>query len=456
MWATQIRSNAAKASISCISVNTQNNRYLSACARLADDHEYLPVTFDERHLKKQARWSELFDGLFSYCIGLYVCMELSHPSPLSKLLSTAEPKDRISYRTIKPWIGDGLLVSSGEKWARNRRLLTPAFHFDVLKPYVGIFSSTANIMADKWRKILSKNDEPLEMFQHVSLMTLDSLLKCIFGQTGSVQNEGRDGSYIRSVYQLTELVMKRFQFFPYLIDWIYYFTPSALQVSPMLQHCPRILALDSDGRGLTDEEIQHEVDTFMFEGHDTTASGLSWCLYNLARHPEYQDRCRKEVMDVMGDRSDVEWDDMSKLTFLTMCIKESLRLHPAVPNIGRSLTKPMTFPDGRTVPAETDLGIAIYGCHHNSALWENPEQYDPERFNAENSKDRPPHSFIPFSAGPRNCIGQHFAMHEMRSVLAVCLKNFQLRIDDTRILELLPQLVLKAKGGLWLKVTPIE
>jgi len=307
---------------------------------------------------------------------------------------TAEPKDPVVYRFITPWIGDGLLVSKGKKWARNRRLLTPAFHFDILKPYVSIFSGSAQVLVDKWKDLV-KVENSLDMFEHVSLMTLDSLLKCIFGVTkGNVQLEGRRNPYIQAVYALSELTTERFRFFPYHNDFIYYLSPSGYRFrkacdlvhkfsrgviqerikerqSNGVQSSRKYLdfldmlldAKDADGRGLTDEEIQHETDTFMFEGHDTTASGISWCLYNLARHPEYQQKCRDEVNEVLQGKNDITWEDMVKFPYLTQCIKESLRVHPPVPNIGRMTTKPLTFPDGRTVPEGTWLGIAIYACH---------------------------------------------------------------------------------------------
>ncbi|NXM75189.1 CP4F4 protein, partial [Serilophus lunatus] len=214
-----------------------------------------------------------------------------------------------------------------------------------------------------------------------------------------------------------------------------------------------LLAKDEDGNTLSDEDIAAEADTFMFEGHDTTASGLAWLFYNLAGHPEYQERCRQEVRELLAgrDTEDIEWEDLSRLPFTTMCIKESLRLHPSVTAVSRRCTEDVALRDGRVIPQGVICLMSIYGTHHNPHLWPDPEIYNPLRFSPENSKGRSPSSFIPFSAGPRNCIGQSFAMAEMKVVAALTLSRFMLRRDTARPEpRRKPELILRAEDGLWL------
>ncbi|XP_077994208.1 leukotriene-B4 omega-hydroxylase 3-like [Glandiceps talaboti] len=417
-----------------------------------------------------------------------------HPSTVRCVLSTTEPKDEVMYGIIRTWLGDGLLVSKGKKWFRNRRLLTPGFHFDILKPYVKIFNQCALDLVDKWSAICKSSDSqdvPVEMFEHISLMTLDSLLKCIFSQDSHCQTQIKDIPYIEGVYTLSSLIVERIRFPPFYSDFIYQLSPSGRRFYKALKVVHRyswkviqerkaalvqedgktvnrkyvdfldilLKARDEDNNGLTEQEIKDEVDTFLFEGHDTTASGISWCLYNLAKHPEHQDRCRQEVNDLLAgkDSQEIEWDDLNELRYLTLCIKESLRLNPPVPAISRLLTSPLTFPDGRTVPAGYRVTIQINNLHHNQLVWDDPCEYRPERFTPENTKGRSPYAYVPFAAGPRNCIGQNFAMNEMKVTIATILHHFQIDLDHQKPApNRFISLVLRSKTGINLRITPCK
>ncbi|KAK6326095.1 hypothetical protein J4Q44_G00017390 [Coregonus suidteri] len=393
------------------------------------------------------------------------------------ILASTEPKDDLSYRFLIPWIGDGLLVSKGQKWFRHRRLLTPGFHYDVLKPYVKLMADSAKTMLDKW-ETHSKSDESFELFEHVSLMTLDSIMKCAFSSNTNCQTvrggESGTNSYIKAVYELSDLVSVRLRTFPYHSEWIFQLSPHGykyrkacnvahshteeiirkrkealkdekelgrIQAKRNLDFLDILLCVrDEDQQGLSDEAIRAEVDTFMFEGHDTTASGISWTLYSLACNPEHQQICRDEVISALEGRNTMEWEDLSQIPYTTMCIKESLRLYPPVPGISRKITKPMTFFDGRTVPEGCLVGTSIFGIHRNATVWENPNAFDPLRFLPENSAKRSPHAFVPFSAGPRNCIGQNFAMNEMKVVVAQTLRRYQLTEDPMKKPKMIPRL----------------
>ncbi|XP_067829299.1 cytochrome P450 4F3 isoform X2 [Heptranchias perlo] len=426
---------------------------------------------------------------------IYPIVRLFHPTYIKCVLLASAPiapKDELFYGFLKPWLGEGLLVSKGKRWARHRRLLTPAFHFHILKPYIKIFNQSTSILHDKWYRLISEGALSLEMFEHVSLMTLDSLLKCTFSYDSNCQLKSTD--YIAAIYELSTLVVKRERYLPYHIDFIYKLTSSgkrferacnlvhaySLDVVQRRQEILKeqgaeawlqskrgkvmdfldilLLSKDEDGNGLTDEEIQSEADTFMFEGHDTTASGISWVLYNLARHPEYQRKCREEIEQLIKEKgmAELEWDDLSQMPFTTMCIKESLRLHPPVTTIARCCTEDIKLPDARVIPKGNICLISIYGTHHNPAVWSDPEVYDPYRFDVTNSDKRAPHSYVPFSAGPRNCIGQNFALSEMKVVVARTLYRFQLALDESQEVRRKPELILRTEKGIWLKLEPVS
>ncbi|XP_004443596.1 PREDICTED: phylloquinone omega-hydroxylase CYP4F2-like isoform X4 [Ceratotherium simum simum] len=414
------------------------------------------------------------------------------PDGLSLMSAAAVPKDMYFYSFLKPWLGDGLLLSAGNKWSHHRRLLTPAFHFEILKSYLKIFNTSADIMHAKWRRLALEGSAHLDMFEHISLMTLDSLQKCVFSFNSNCQENPSE--YIAAILELSALVTKRHQQIFLHMDFLYYLTPDGQRfcracnlvhdftgnVIQKRRHTlisqgshdflkakakaktldfidVLLLAKDENGKELSDEDIRAEADTFMFAGHDTTASGLSWVLYNLAKHPEYQERCRQEVQELLRDLEpkEIEWEDLAQLPFLTTCIKESLRLHPPVTAISRRCTQDVVLPDGRVIPKGNMCVISIFGIHHNPSVWPDPEVYNPFRFDPESLQKRSPLAFIPFSAGPRNCIGQTFAMTEMKVVLALTLLRFRVLPDEEEPRRK-PELILRAEGGLWLRVEPLS
>lgn len=416
---------------------------------------------------------------------------LCHPDVVKLILKTAEPKatkDNGAYQLLRPWLGDGLLVSSGEKWFRNRRMLTPAFHFDILKPYVQVYNEAADVLLKKWTKTLEQNgpDASIEIFGPVSLCTLDIILRCAFSYNANIQETWTNDVYVTYVMSLTQMILQRAFKIHWYVDWIYYRTSHGKSFASKCDYVHEIadkiikqrkealakdpniskkrnmdfldillLAKDDAGSGLTDIEMRNEVDTFLFEGHDTTASAVSWCLYNLASHPDIQEKAQLELDALVQDRDNdnLTWDDIGQLSYLTMCVKESLRLHPPVPFVGRELESPLQV-NGVTLLPGTLVDVVIYAVHHNELVWgEDHMEYKPERFEPDKVKNMDSYAFIPFSAGPRNCIGQLFALHEVKVVVAKILLKYKLEVDKSHPLEIMPEVVLRARDGIKLFFT---
>ncbi|XP_023076978.1 cytochrome P450 4B1 isoform X3 [Piliocolobus tephrosceles] len=342
-------------------------------------------------------------------------------------------------------------------------------------------------MLDKWEE-KAQEGKSFDIFCDVGHMALDTLMKCIFGR-GDTGLGHRDSSYYLAVSDLTLLTQQRLVSFYYHNDFIYWLTPHGRRFLRACQvahdHTDQVIrerkaalqdekvrkktqnrrhldfldillgVQDEDDSKLSDADLRAEVDTFMFEGHDTTTSGISWFLYCMALYPEHQHRCREEVREILGDQDSFQWDDLGKMTYLTMCIKESFRLYPPVPQVYRQLSKPVTFVDGRSLPAGSLISMHIYALHRNSAVWPDPEVFDPLRFSTENASKRHPFAFMPFSAGPRNCIGQQFAMTEMKVVTAMCLLHFEFSLDPSRLPIKMLQLVLRSKNGIHLHLKPL-
>ncbi|XP_055258182.1 cytochrome P450 4A24-like [Moschus berezovskii] len=409
------------------------------------------------------------------------------PDYMKMVLGRSDPKAHVSYRHLKAWIGTGLLLLEGQTWFQHRRMLTLAFHYDILKPYVGIMADSVRAMLDKWEELVSQ-DSHLEIFGHISSMTLDTIMKCAFSHQGSVQTDRNAQSYTQAIKDISHLIYSRLRNGFHQNDLIYRLTPEGhrshqachiahqhtdavikerkarLQKEGELEKVRSKRHLDfldillfarmENGSSLSDEDFRAEVDTFMFEGHDTTASGISWILYALASHPEHQQRCWEEIQSLLGDGASITWDHLDQMPYTTMCIQEAMRLYPPVPVISRELSKPITFPDGRSLPAGILVSLSIYGLHHNPKVWPNPEVFDPTRFAP--GSTRHSHAFLPFSGGSRNCIGKQFAMNELKVAVALTLLRFEVSPDPSRVPMPMPVIVLRSKNGIHLQLRKLS
>ncbi|XP_041378380.1 cytochrome P450 4F6-like [Gigantopelta aegis] len=426
---------------------------------------------------------------------------LSHPDVAKLLLKTSEPKARnlglgmsASYEMGVPWLGEGLLIANGERWARNRRLLTPAFHFDILNPYVTVYNKAADVLLERGggrMEASSSRDEPFELFENITLTSLDILLQCAFSYNSNCQIIGDKHPYVTAVQELTDLWVNR-SLRPWLyLDFVYKLTPDGRRFQ---RHCnyvhkvaediirarkhaleskpansPKsddkhkyldfldilLTAKDENGVGMTDLEIRNEVDTFLFEGHDTTTSAICWILYSLAEHPDIQERVYHEVAQLMANKEGefLAWDDLQHMKYLHLCIKEGLRQHTPVPFVQRKTTQEMVL-DGCKIPPGSLVAVQIYELHHNPDVWEEPNEFRPERFLPENMIDMDPYAFVAFSAGPRNCIGQNFALREIKTVIARIIYRYQMTLDPSHEVRPKLSLVMKAETGIKILVKP--
>ncbi|XP_051855741.1 cytochrome P450 4A6-like isoform X2 [Antechinus flavipes] len=454
----------------------------------------------KEELKLIVSWARKFPCAFPrWFTGFMATLQIYDPDYMKIVLGRSDPKSNLIYRFLIPWIGRGLLILNGPTWFQHRRLLTPAFHYDILKYYVVLMAESVRVMLNKWGKLISQGLS-LEVFDHVSLMTLDTIMKCAFSHESNCQMERNANYYIQAVWEQSILIFARVRFALYHNDFIYWLTPQGYQARQAArwahEHTDKVIrkrkqhlqqegtleavlkkrhldfldillcARKENGDSLSDEELRAEVDTFMFEGHDTTASGISWLFYSLAMNPEHQEKCREEIRGILGDGKSITWEHLSQMPYTTMCIKESFRLYPPVPYIYRELSKPLTFPDGRSLPAGVSVSqvlllfaspgtvvtLNIHALHHNPTVWPEPEVFNPLRFSPENSASRHSHAFLPFSAGARNCIGQQFAMAEIKVAVALTLLHFYLAPDDTQPPEITSKLVLRSKNGIHLKL----
>lgn len=183
-------------------------------------------------------------------------------------------------------------------------------------------------------------------------------------------------------------------------------------------------------------------------GHDTTTAGISWTIFLLGLHPEIQDKVHAELDSIFhGSDRKVTFSDMSEMKYLERVIKEALRLYPSVPIIGRTLSEDVQL-DDYFIPKGCMIKIDLFHLHRDPRYFDEPEKFNPDRFLPE-FMNRHPYAYIPFSAGPRNCIGQKFAAYEEKSVVSAILRNFRIRTVDKRDdVKMINELVLRPIGGI--------
>ncbi|XP_005094867.1 cytochrome P450 4F22 [Aplysia californica] len=460
--------------------------YLYGSIKLYPGFNEEGLAFDMDTLKRHKYLCHWWAGPVTPVVSVY------HPDSVHPVLKSSAPKPRSSflvsfYDMGLPWLGEGLILSNGSKWAKSRRLLTPAFHFDILKPYMAVYNSCANTMLTKM-EAFSVKEEAFELFDLIDKLALDVILQCAFSYQSDCQTSS-DSSYTAAIVELVTLWGERtlspLHFNDTLYKWsakgkrFYELCKLTHQMSEQII-AKRIETLENadetelqkivskktkdfldillltrtdDKDALSPVEIRNEVDTFLFAGHDTTASGISWTLYSLTGHPEYQEKVYQEVKDVMGDRDTVQWTDLASLEFTTMCIKEAMRMYSTVPSIIRTLEEQLVI-HGHRIPKGSMVAIQLWMLHHNPHVWEEPLTFDPNRFHPDKQCLMDPFQFLPFSAGARNCIGQNFALNEMKVTVAKTIKRFRLSLDPSHEVRQVPLITMKPENGLMIQASP--
>uniref|UniRef100_A0A0N5BAY0 Cytochrome P450 n=1 Tax=Strongyloides papillosus TaxID=174720 RepID=A0A0N5BAY0_STREA len=432
--------------------------------------------------KRGARICKVWLGPLPF-VAIYGAEEIEGVLGSSKLLNKL-----FQYKFLSPWIGDGLLISKPDKWKPRRKLLTPAFHYDILKDFVFVFNKHAKTLVGKFDK-LSNKDEFVDIFHTISLCTLDIICEAALGIDINAQNVHTE--YLEAVFKMKYIIHQR-QIKPqYYSDFMFNtigdgkehdkcvkilhdFTHTAINKrKKMAEECGGIrklmeserhedssykmafldLMLEMNAKGdLPMDGLLEEVDTFTFEGHDTTSAAMNWFLHLMGANPEIQAKVHMEIDEVLGEEiRPVNFDEIGRLKFLEACLKETLRLYPSVPLFGRTTVEEVEI-NGFKIPSGTGIAIIPAMVHKDPKYWKDPEIFNPYRFIDNDLKH--PYCYIPFSAGSRNCIGQRFAMMEEKCVIANIMRQFkvqtQLRTDEMRLSA---ELIIRPMYGNYIKFT---
>ncbi|XP_074031334.1 uncharacterized protein [Leptinotarsa decemlineata] len=388
------------------------------------------------------------------------------------------------YFFLNRWLGEGLLTSTGSKWQTRRKILTPAFHFSILQQFVGVFNNETKKLVEVLRNETEKTST--NVFPLISEFTLNTIAESSMG-TKLNQKTKKDKEYITSINKIGHIFFQRLKK-PWLyISCIYYnFSGFGRQEMKLVNNLHsftndiiskraknfEIFEVDENDESnycyakqkklalldlllnakmnsgdIDDEGIRDEVNTFMFEGFDTTSTSICFTLMVLANYKNWQELAYQEIIQVLGDsKKEPSIHDLNEMKILERIIKESLRLYPSVPFIARILEED-TMVCSRVIPKGVPINIHIYDIHRDPKHWPDPEKFDPDRFLTDNCVNRHPFAFVPFSAGPRNCIGQKFAMLELKTVYCGILRNFILEpVDTPNTLRLIPDLILRTEN----------
>lgn len=430
--------------------------------------------------------SEEYRGFFKIHFFQVYTVLISDVEKIEKMLATTQILHKsLEYNYFQRWLGTGLLTSEPEKWRKTRKMLTPTFHFQILEQFIDVYNSCSCILVEKLRQ--KANGTKFDVYPDITLCTLDVICESAMGTSVEAQKHS-NSEYVRSVRIMSEIIrtrtfspVKRFNFVYYLcpeyrmekkaLRTIHGYTTSVIEkrkkeleenanynaidaktndnrARKRLAFLDLLLQCELDGKPLTNEEIREEVDTFMFEGHDTTASAIAFTLYCLAENPDVQHLAVKELQEIFNSNPDerISHAHLQQMKYLEKVIKETLRLYPSVPVYARQLQEDAEF-DGDIIPKGVTLTAFAYGMHRCARLYPDPEKFDPERFTLENQNNRNPFAYVPFSAGPRNCIGQKFAMLEIKATISNIIRHFEILPAEGYKPILVPNVILKSLNG---------
>jgi cytochrome P450 len=387
---------------------------------------------------------------------------VSHPDGVEEVLTTRNRHyvKNFAQRMLTPWLGNGLLLSEGEFWLRQRRLMQPAFRRERVASYADPVVALTRRMLDSWR-----DGETRDIHAEMTRLTLAVAARTLF-----------DVDIADSANEVTQALMV-------LIDD---FTTRARGLIPLPLWLPipanfrtrrgilRLRAVidritaerrrapaghgdllsillqarddEGDGSHMTDEQIRDEVMTLLLAGHDTMANTLTWAWYLLATHPAAAERLVAEAEAALGDHPPTA-ADLPRLPFAERVVQEAMRLYPPVYAFGRQAMQD-TEVMGHRIPRGWNVVMCQWVVHRDPRWFPDPERFDPDRWAEKSAQPVPRYAYFPFGGGPRICIGQTFAMIEAVLVLATIARAYQFTLDPSHPVEPKPLVTLRPRNGI--------
>ncbi|XP_062557039.1 uncharacterized protein LOC134221888 [Armigeres subalbatus] len=421
------------------------------------------------------------DRLFKLWFGPKLTLGTSHPELVQKIVNHPDCIERPLFFYKQLRMTRGLLVARHELWKSQRKALNSTFNLRILHSFIPIFEECSRKLVVRLNQ--TNLSQPINIARFVSHCTLEMVCGTTLGMEHLQQESG--SRFLHHIERVMDIMGERILSIPMQITALYVFTPTFWREMHSLMinrryaaeiiekgrqklkandqnnaidedqdgyrkpqiFLDQILSIDRAGKAFDDEEIQHNVRTMIAAGNDTSALAISHCCLWLAMYPEIQERVYIEIIEHFPSfESEITPEALKKLIYTEMCIKETLRLTGPAPNIARETLADIEL-DGLAVPKGTVVIMSLYALHRRPDIWgPNAEHFNPDHFSETACRDRPAGVFIPFSTGPRDCIGGRYAMISMKILIIYILRNFKLTT------ELMPE-QLQYKFGPTLKLS---
>ncbi|KAF2896973.1 hypothetical protein ILUMI_09202 [Ignelater luminosus] len=401
------------------------------------------------------------------------------PDQLEIILNQTLEKDEL-YKQTEIVVGKGLFTASVPKWRRHKKLILPAFNQKILNRFVDVFYEKSEVLVEQLNTVAGKGT--FDIFTYVGRCVLDIFCETTLGVTVNAQTTGSD--YFKWLEKGMEIVFTKMAVVWYHYDFIFNRTLLGKEFYEAINKVlnfhisiikkrtltyqqtmrknkekPEALVEEEQGKILldhlielskkadvdfTEEELREEINTFIIGASETTSVVESFFFIMLGMFPDIQDRVYEEVINVLGPDRPVECKDLKDFVYLERVIKETLRVLPTNTLMARAVTKDIKL-DNCTLPAGSSVIIATIVLHRDAEVWPDPLRFDPDRFLPEEIIKRHPYSWLPFSGGPRYCVGTKYAMMSMKTLLATVVRKCRFSTPYKSIAD------IKIKNDLMLK-----
>jgi cytochrome P450 len=364
-------------------------------------------------------------------------------------------------------VGNGLVTSKGDFWARQRRLADPSFHQDRIAGFAQIMTETTEEMLDAWKPRIDRG-VPIDVREEMMRLTITILSKAMFSadiweKTDTISRvvsvllthaSNRLFSPVDVPEQVPLPSNRRYVAARDEFDELIYGIIAERRREPREDLLSMFLAAvdEETGEHMSDEQVRDEVRTMFIAGHETTATSLAWTWYLLSMYPDVAQQLRAELNDVLGGRSPTA-ADLPSLTYTWRVIQESLRLYPPIWMYLRTAIEDDVI-DGYRIRAGKNIYLSPFIAHRHLDFWQNPEGFDPDRFAPEKTQGWHRFKYWPFGGGPRKCIGNNFAVVEMQLVVATVAQLYELVLVPGHQIVMQPGLSLRQRNGVLVNVRP--